>query len=160
MHRIFAGLLMAIAFLAPIGKAFAQNVDQKVLGIESGMYYAMDVSSGDIGSASAVALSLTLADNLSAGFVFLNGDGTGLPANAGLLALNLGLADRYGLTLMAGNDGTVPLVGTGFYFNIFERKFQDALITVLKAKIEYIFAPSVGMDAGDLCLGMSVVVGL
>lgn len=150
-----AAVLFAVAFFAS-----AQNVDHKILGIESGVVYGYDVSSGDIGYGGSLALGLTLTDNLAAGIVFMNGDGTGLPATANLLSLSYGFADKVGTTVYLGSSGATMLSGFGLYYNIFERKAADALGTVLKTKIDYLFDPSAGIDAGDLTLSLAVSVGL
>jgi len=155
--RVFT--LLALVLVA--GFVSAQNVDHKVLGIETGVLYSYDVGTGTIGNGTSVALNLTLSDSLTAGFVFLKGDGTGIPANSSLLSLSYGLADRFGMSVMLGQNATAAtvLTGLGMYFNIFERKLQDAVSTVLKAKIDYIFAPG-ALNTGDLTIGLCVSVGI
>lgn len=157
MNKLRACIVVLIGIAA--AHTTAQNVDQKILGIETGMVYGYDVGSGNLGNASAVGLHFTLTDNLAAGFSFLSGDGTGLPATAGLLSLNYGFAERFGINVSLGRS-TVPLTGIGLWVNLFERKLQDTIATALKLRVDYLFAPSVGMDAGDLCVGLSVLIGL
>jgi len=158
--RIARGLIV-LAILTASFAASAQNVDHKILGIESGYVFGYDLGSGDLGNAGTVALNITLTDNLTAGFAFLNGTAP-MPVTASLLNLNYGLADRFGFALSFGRDTTAgtTLAGFGMYFNIFERKVQDSLASVLKTRIEYLFDPTAGLDSGDLVIGLSVSVGM
>ncbi len=55
------------------GIAFAQNVDHEIVGVEVGIGLGYDIASGNIDNESSVGLHFALADNLSAGFLFLTG---------------------------------------------------------------------------------------
>jgi len=163
MKRLFkrATVLLGLS-LCLGGMAFAQNVDHEIFGVEMGVGFGYDIASGNIDNASSVGIHLTLTDNLSAGFLFLTGPGTSLPASASLLTLDYGLADKLGLTLLLGRDtgAATPLTGVGAYYNIFEHKVQDALVNVVKTRIEYLFDPSVSLGNGDLYIGISLSTGM
>lgn len=154
-------LFLVLSFSASF--VMAQNVDHRILGIESGVVLGYDVTTGNIGNATSLTLNLSLTDNLTSGFEFLSGSGT-MPATASLLSLSYGVADRFGMSILVGRDtgAGVLLAGVGMYVNIFERRIQDAISTILKAKIDYIFPPTAanGVTSGDLTMGLSVSVGL
>ncbi len=153
---ILVAVLLSAAFIAS-----AQNVDHKIFGIESGVVFGYDLSTGNLGNGSMVTLNMTLTDSMTAGFTFLNGTAP-MPVTASILSLNYGLADKFGFSLALGRDTTAAtlLTGLGLYFNVFERKVQDTLATVMKTRVEYLFNPNGGLTTGDLTIGMSVSVGI
>lgn len=160
MNKIISRGLVILGILFTASFVSAQNVDYKVFGVETGVVLGYDVGAGTLGNQTNVNLVLTLTDNLSASFGFSTGVAS-LPTAATLLSLNYGLADRFGVIVSLGRDtGAATLLsGIGMYFNIFERKLQDALATNLKAKVEYLFVPA-SLNTGDLCVSLSVGLGM
>lgn len=159
MNKKLVVIVASILFIAAAASASAQNVDTKIVGFESSVLFAYDVDAGDIGFGKSYGINLTLTDALVASFIFVDGDGTFL-ADSTSLALSYGFADKYGMNLSIGNNGTNPQIGVGMYYNVFERKVQDALVSVLKIKAGYDFAPTDGIDQGDVVMGLGLVLGM
>ena len=158
MNKKLVVIVASILFIAAAASASAQNVDTKIVGFESSVLFAYDVDAGDIGFGKSYGINLTLTDALVASFVFVDGDGT-LLADSTMLNLSYGFADKYGMNLSVGSAAAAQ-VGVGMYYNVFERKVQDALVSVLKIKVGYEFAPSTGIDTGDVVMGLGLVLGM
>jgi hypothetical protein len=160
MNKKLVAIVAAVLLISAAGIASAQNVDTKIIGFESNIVYSYSVSNGSAGYGTAYGLNLTLTDYLTAGFVYTNGLSNF--DNSVMLTFAYGIADKVGINLAIGQDTslTTPLVGVGMYYNIFERKVQDTLVSVLKVKIAYDFNPATGIDAGNLILGIGLNLGL
>ncbi len=159
MNKKLVAIVASVLFIAAAASASAQNTDTKIVGFESSIVYGYDVSAQSMGSANSYGINLTLTNSLVAGFLFTSNSGGSL-ADSFMLNLAYGLADKVGMNLAVGNSAAVAHVGVGMYYNIFERNVQDALVSVLKLKVGYDFAPSTGMDTGDVVMGLGLVLGM
>lgn len=159
MNKKLAAIVLGILFIATATSAFAQNTDTKIVGFESSVVYGYDVSAQSMGYANSYGINLTLTDALVAGFHFSSNSGGSL-ADSFMLNLAYGLADKIGMNLALGNSAAVAQVGVGMYYNIFERKVQDTLVSILKLRAGYVFAPSTGIDTGDVVMGLGLVLGM
>jgi len=158
MNKKLAVIVAGILLIAAAASVSAQNVDTKIIGFETSVLFSYDVAAGDVGFGKAYGINLTLSDTLVASFVFNDGDGT-LLEDSTMLNLSYGLADKLGVNMSVGST-TVAQVGVGMYYNIFERKVQDALVSILKLRVGYEFAPSAGIDDGDVVMGLGLVIGM
>lgn len=158
MNKRIVAVVAALLFISAAGLVTAQNVDTKIFEIESSVAFGYDVSTGSYGVGTSYGLNLTLTDHLMAGFIYT--DYASTISDSNLLTLTYGLADKAGITLAVGKNATTTLVGVGMYYNIFERKVQDTLVSLLKVKVAYDFPPATGIDAGYLAMGLSLGLGL
>jgi len=158
MNKKFIAVMAVVLFICSAGLVSAQNVDAKIVGFESSVVFSYDVNAGTMGYGNAFGLILPLTDFLSAGFIYT--DASGSLADSFLLTFAYGVADKVGVNLAVGSSSAAALVGVGMYYNIFERKVQDTLISILKLKVAYNFAPASGIDAGDIVMGLSLGFGL
>lgn len=158
MNKKLVAIIASVLLIAAAASVSAQNVDTKIIGFETSVVYGFDLAAQTMGYANAYGINLTLTDSLVAGFIFTSNAGGSL-ANGFMLNFAYGIADKIGINLALGNSGGAH-VATGMYYNIFERKVQDALVSVLKLKVGYDFAPSTGIDTGDVVMGLGLVIGM
>jgi len=157
MNKRLVSIVAGILFIAAAASVSAQNVDTKIIGFESAVVYNYNVDSQDFNYANTFGINLTLTDSLVAGFVITTVGGA---ADSTMLTFSYGIADKYGMNFAVGSDTAANLVGVGMYYNIFERKVQDALVSVLKLKVGYNFAPSTGIETGNVVMGLGLVLGM
>lgn len=159
MNNRRAAIIASIILIAAVASASAQNVDARIIGFETSVVYGYNVGTQTMGYANSYGIDLTLTDALVAGFVFTSNAGGSL-ADSFMLNFAYGLGDRLGMNIAVGNAAAAAHVGVGMYYNIFERKVQDTLVSVLKLKVGYDFAPSTGFDTGDILMGLGLVLGM
>jgi len=152
-------IIASIILILAAASVSAQNVDTKIIGFETSVVYGYNVGSQAMGYANSYGINLTLTDSLVAGFLFTSNAGGSL-VNSFMLNFAYGLGDKLGLNLAVGNAAAVAHVGVGMYYNIFERKVQDTLVSVLKLRVGYDYAPSTGFDTGDILMGLGLVLGM
>jgi hypothetical protein len=119
------------------------------------------VGTGNWNVASRFALGLQVTDTISAGFTFMDGDGTIIP-DYRFLRLGYSFAGKLQFNLALGTatpGGTVS--GLGFDVIPFQRKYQDVFLTQFKVQMDYIFLPTAanGLTTGVLFLGLAFSIG-
>ena len=165
-------LALAVLLCAGAARAASAADTFSILSFDNGYAPAFNLSSGNLAVASRFALSVQIADPLSASFVFLDGDNTIVP-DYRMLRLNYQFLERVRLNVSLGSvtgASTAPAVavgtlasGIGFDLVAFRRKFQEALATEFKVQIDYLFTPSVaaaGLTGGILFLGCGFSIGI
>lgn len=158
MKKILTIVVAALLFSGTATAVFAQSADHSVFGVSTAVTYSYDVSAQSLGYGFSAGLDFTLSDRLTAGFLFLQGAGS-LSANAQLFSLDYALTDKLGFGIKLGTDGG-PLTGIGMSYDLLKRKTADALSSILKAKVDYLFDPSTGVDTGDLCVTLALSTGI
>ena len=125
------------------------------------LFRSFNLGSNNWNVASRFALNIRVSENVSSGFVFLDGDGTIIP-DYRLLRLTYKLMDKASLGLSIGSTGAVMVAGFGFDAIAFQRRFQDALTTDFKVQIDYLFQPTVanGLTSGVLGMGLAFSIGI
>lgn len=151
-------LVLILALALPLAAA-AQGFS--IMSFENGYVPAFNLGSNNWNVASRFALNIQVSDNVSSGFVFIDGDGTIIP-DYRMLRLNYKLLNRASLGLSIGSTGATMVTGLGFDIIAFQRRFQDALTTDFKVQIDYLFQPTVanGLTSGVLGMGLAFSIGI
>lgn len=154
---IFFALL--IAFI-PLSLS-AQQTDGAIVGIENGALFGYNLGTvpPGLGVGNELAVSLTVADNVQTGFLFITGDGVNFP-NFNLFELQYALNQRIGVNIFAGRTGANFATGAGLYFNLFRRVFANTVVTLVKVKMDYLIDMSLGIDKGLIVVGLSGKIGI
>ena len=155
-------LIVAAAIVLLLAAALpAQTSEQQIVGIETGVVfgYNLDPATQGLGTGQEMAISLSVADTLHAGFAYVQGDGANMP-NLSLLRFNYFVAERLGLAVSAGMDGANPVGGVGLFASILGRTFQDTLFTGLGIRVEYLVDLTAGVEEGLLMFGLGARVGI
>lgn len=154
---IIAGaILLVLAAAAP-----AQTSQQQIVGIETGVVfgYNLDPATQGLGTGQEMAISLSVAENMHAGFAYVQGDAANMP-NLSLLRFNYYVAERIGVAVSAGMNGANATGGVGLFASILGRTFEDTLYTGLGIRVEYLVNVATGVEEGLLMAGLSARVGI
>jgi len=147
---------------------FAQTESSNaVMGIENGVVFGYNlgsVSPGGLGSGNFVSLNLTVSKNVETSFTYINGDGvSGNFPSYNLLGISYLFNSKLGLNISVGQK-TVPAIvavaGTGIYYSIFEKVFDNTINTDFKFKLNYLYDFTSGVNAGVLCFSLSASIGI
>lgn len=161
-HRIkILGAVLVLAALVPcvLGAQTASGFG--ILSLENGYTPGYNLGTGTWNVASRFSLTLHVTDALSAGFTFLDGDGTAIP-DYRFLRLSYAFLGKMMFSFSLGSTGANPVSGLGFDLVAFQRKFQDVFVTQMKIQMDYLFQPTVanGLTSGVLLLGIALGIGI
>jgi hypothetical protein len=152
MNKGLIRLFAVAIFLTVAGFASAQNVDNKIIGFETGVVYGYQVSNDNIGNGINFAINVTLTDNLSVGYGLITNYSNLFSAQ--MLMFNYGLSDKLGATVSYSGSG---YIGMGFFYNLFERK--DVILSNLKLRVDYDFYYD-SIASGFLLTTLSLGIGI
>ena len=158
MKRLIIAGAILLVFAAALP---AQSSQQQIVGIETGVVFGYNLAPATqgLGTGQEMAISLSVAQNMHAGFAYVQGDGANMP-NLSLLRFNYFVADRLGLAVSAGMDGANPTGGVGLFASILGRTFEDTLYTGLGLRVEYLVDLTTGVEEALLMFGLGARVGI
>lgn len=142
--------------------AFAQNEGgNKVMGIENGIIYGYNLGTNNLGSGNFVALNLSVSKKVQTSFIYINGDAINLN-NFNLLGVSYLFSNKLGLNISVGQDTTagLPVAGTGIYYSIFEKVFDNTINTDFQFKLDYLYDFTNGIESGTLTFSLSGSIGI
>ncbi len=133
------------------------------MGIENGVIFGYNLGTSNIGSGNFVSLNLTVSKNVETSFTYINGDGVNF-YNYNLLGISYLFSSKLGLNISVGQK-TLPapaaaVAGTGIYYAIFEKVFDNTINTDFKFKLNYLYDFTNGVEAGVLSFSLSGSIGI
>lgn len=157
--KILIAVIVSLA-VSSFSALHAQKVDYKVVGFETSVLYSYDFNGATVGFGYSAGITLPLSAAFAANFSFTNGGGS--LNDMVMLGLNYGIMDKMGVMIGFGQDTTavVSIVSLGMYYNVFQRKVQDGMNSLLKLRVNYTFAPTNGFETGDIVLALSLGFGI
>lgn len=129
-----------------------------VFTIYNGFLFGYNLAAEDIGVANTIGFAFSVSENLRAGALYQNGDGTVI-ADGVFFMVNYAVFDGLVVSIQPGRYNANPAIKAGFSYDIFSRTYQQ-LYTTLVLSMDYLADTTLGIEDGIVTASLSVSFGL